>query len=888
MHATDLHDGWSLLATGGPVPDAIVGRTVPATVPGTTHTDLLAADLIADPYLRLNETEVAWMHRARWRYERELVVAPAQPDERVDLVFEGLDTVASVSLGGQVLGHTANQHRTFRFDVRESVTGADGGRMPLTVDFASALESAESEVARIGARPAAYDYPLGMVRKMACSFGWDWGPDLQTAGIWKPVRLERWRVARLASVRPLVTVTDDLGAAQVQVHIDVERSGLEPDPAPLTLVARLTRPGGGVTEARAVVETGVTSGVVTLEVTHPELWWPVGYGDHPLHDLTVELLHGAGSTVTTLDEWQRRIGLRSVRVDTSDDEFGTAFTIVVNGAPVFVKGANWIPDDHLLTRITREQLSRRIGQALAANLNLLRVWGGGIYESEQFYELCDETGIMVWQDFLLACAAYPEEEPHRSEFEAEAREHVARLTAHPSLVLWNGGNENLWGFMDWGWQEQLQGRTWGQYYYTELFPAIITELAPTTPYADGSPYSPRAALDVIHPNDPDHGTHHQWEVWNRIDYTQYRSEIPRFCSEFGFQGPPAWHTMERAMTNAEGQVATKDDPVWLLHQKADDGNGKLDRGLEPHLGVPTDFTDWHWATQLNQARALAHALTHYRSWWPRTAGAVVWQLNDCWPVTSWAAIDGDEIVKPLWWALRSSLADRLLTVQTRPDPSTGEPVEMLAAINDTSTSWTGEVGLRRESLTGASLAEAGLSLDVPPRSVVLLALPSELRTPDDRAAEVLVAESLGTGTHSDSTTLVRDVHCWAPDIDLSLDPDAVTVDVDVVSDGYQVTVLAARGLVKDLTLFVDRLDSAATVDQALVTLPAGASTTIHVRSAVAGLEAALATTPVLRTANDLARTRPVPEPIRAEGSSTDEQHVNLAELDSHAAVGSRP
>ncbi|MEP7330882.1 MAG: glycoside hydrolase family 2 protein [Terracoccus sp.] len=855
MHAIDLHDGWSLLATGGPVPAALEGRTVPATVPGTTHTDLLAAQLIDDPYLRLNETEVAWMHRAQWRYERELAVAPAEPDERVDLVFEGLDTVATVSLGGHVLGHTANQHRTFRFDVRESLASATGGRMPLTVDFASALESAESEVARIGARPAAYDYPLGMVRKMACSFGWDWGPDLQTAGIWKPVRLERWRTARLASVRPLVTVTDAVNAAQVQVHVDVERSGLGAANEPIVVHARLTRPTGEVIEATATAPVGSSSAVVVIDVPEPELWWPVGYGEPTLHDLEVEI-GTKGASCAVLDRWQRRIGLRSVRVDTSDDEFGTAFVILVNDAPVFVKGANWIPDDHLLTRITREQLSRRIGQARGANLNLLRVWGGGIYESEQFYQLCDEAGIMVWQDFLLACAAYPEEEPHRSEFEAEAREHVARLTAHPSLVLWNGGNENLWGFMEWGWQDELQGRTWGHYYYTELFPAIVAELAPTTPYADGSPYSPRAALDAMSPNDPDHGTHHQWDVWNRLDYTQYRSEIPRFCSEFGFQGPPAWHTMERAMTNADGQVAIKNDPVWLLHQKADDGNGKLDRGLEPHLGVPDDFADWHWATQLNQARAVAHALTHYRSWWPRTAGAIVWQLNDCWPVTSWAAIDGDEIVKPLWWALRSSFSDRLLTVQTRPDPSTGEPVPVLAAVNDTGTRWTGEVALRRESLVGALRAEASLVLDVLPRSVQLLTLPPELRTPDDPTAEVLVAKvPVGAGATADAATLVSEVHCWASDLELSLHPEAATVDVEAVSDGYRVTVVAARGIVKDLTLLVDRLDPGATVDQALVTLPAGASTTIHVRSSVAGLEAALAAAPVLRTANDLARTR---------------------------------
>ena len=359
-----------------------------------------------------------------------------------------------------------------------------------------------------------------------------------------------------------------------------------------------------------------------------------------------------------LDTWTRRIGFRTVELDTSADDHGTAFTFRINGRPIFVKGANWIPDDHLLTRITRERLAHRLDQAVDANLNLVRIWGGGIYESEDFYELCDERGLLVWQDFLLACAAYPEEQPLWDELEAEAREHVARLTPHPSLVLWNGGNENLWGFMDWGWQEDLQGRTWGFRYATELLKDVVAELDPTRPYSDGSPYSPGAALTEVHPNDPDHGTLHQWEVWNRVDYRVYGDDVPRFCSEFGFQGPPTWATLTRAVHAADGGPLTKDDPTFLLHQKAEDGNGKLDRGMEPHLGVPDDFADWHWAAQLNQARAVRFAIEHYRSWWPRTAGSIVWQLNDCWPVTSWAAIDGDERPKPLWYALQVRLRAR--------------------------------------------------------------------------------------------------------------------------------------------------------------------------------------------------------------------------------------
>ena len=839
MIVTNLCGPWTLRAAGGPVPAHIAGRDIPAQVPGTAHTDLLTAGLIADPYVDQGEAALVWAHRADWQYSRDLVAAPAGACERVDLVLEGLDTVATLTLGGTTVGRTFNQHRSYRLDVRDQLAAAAGEPVTLGVHFRSALEYAESERARLGARPAAYDHPLNMVRKMACSFGWDWGPDLQTAGIWKPISLERWTTARLNNVRPLVSVEPDGTTARVAVHVDVDRSGLEVPESALTVQVRL-----GDVHATAVIEAGTTSTVVDVVVADAALWWPVGYGKQPLYSLDVTLTRTAevGTDAgAELGAWHRRVGLRTVELDTTPDDVGTAFTLRVNGQPVFVRGANWIPDDHLLTRLTRDRLARRINQALGANLNLLRVWGGGIYESEDFYELCDEAGVMVWQDFPLACAAYPEEEPHRSEFEAEAREQVTRLSAHPSLVVWNGGNENIWGWMDWDWKEKLAGRTWGWTYYTELFPSIIAELDPTRPYSTGSPSSPGALPEVIHPNDPHHGTHHQWEVWNRTDYTTYRDEIPRFCSEFGFQGPPTWATLERAVRNPDGAPLTKHDPVFLTHQKAEDGNGKLDRGMAPHLGVPANFTDWHWAAQLNQARAVAHAITHYRSWWPRTSGAIMWQLNDCWPVTSWAAIDSDERPKPLWWALRDAYADRILTIQDR------NGHEVLAIVNDCAQPWIGTVHLRREHLDGTLLAEAHLPVTAAARSVEHLVLPTDLRDADDPSNEVLVAELGG----------VRTVHTWAEDIDLDLERAPLVASAVAVPGGYELTVVA-RSLTKDITLLVDRLDPAAGVDLGLITLPASTSATFRVHSAVPGLEGALTGPTVLRSGNDLAATRPAP------------------------------
>lgn len=816
-----LHDGWRMRATAGPVPENIADRTIPAQVPGSTHLDLLAAELIPDPYLDTVETELAWMHRTEWRYELDFDAGAPAPEERVDLVFDGLDTVTTITLNGRELGRTANMHRGHRFDVRDVL---EQGTNTLTVSFHSALEHAEEQQEALGARPHVNTHPYNAIRKMACSFGWDWGPDLQTAGIWRPVRLERWRTARLGQVRPLVTVDPD-GTGRVEVHADIEYADTASGNPGVTLTAE-------VAGRRVLVDvpSGARTATAVVEVPDAPLWWPVGYGDQPLHDLTVTL----ATDDEELDTYRRRIGFRTITVDVEPDEYGTPFTVTVNGRPIFVKGANWIPDDHFLTRITRDRLARRVDQAVGAHMNMLRVWGGGIYESEDFYDVCDERGVLVWQDFLLACAAYSEEEPLWSEFEAEARENVARLTPHPSLALWNGGNENLWGYMDWGWQEPLDGRTWGYGYYTDLFPRVVAELDPTRFYADGSPYTPGHALDEVHPNHEDHGTRHEWKVWNDTDYRAYRDHIPRFCSEFGFQGPPTWRTLTDWVHD---DPLTPTSPAFLLHQKAEDGNGKLDRGLAAHLPTPTTFEDWHWATQLNQARAIEYGIEHFRSWWPRTSGALVWQINDCWPVTSWAAVDGDERPKPLLYSLRHAYAPRLLTVQ----PRDGRLV--LIAVNDTDTPWSGPVHVRRQTFEGQVLESAMMDLAVPPRSTAELEPARGLFAARNDKREVFVA------TVGD----VRAVHLFREDPHLEYDPEPLSGEVERTEGGYRVTV-RATSFARDVALLVDRVAPDAEVDDMLVTLLAGESHTFTVRTDSDIDPAELTRAQVMRSANSLHTT----------------------------------
>ncbi|MFF1359813.1 glycoside hydrolase family 2 TIM barrel-domain containing protein [Streptomyces sp. NPDC058297] len=792
-----LHDGWRLSADGD-IPVTLPPEGLAATVPGCVHTDLLSADLIEDPYLDDNETRLTWIGRTDWTY-RTTFTWRRDGHDRTDLLFAGLDTVAAVRLNGTVLGETANQHRSYRFPVRHLLHEGDN---TVEVRFTAPYTYAEDLRDRLGERPGAYTEPYPFIRKMACNFGWDWGPTLVTSGIWRPVTLESYSGDRIAQIRLLADAGTD-GVPCLTVALDVDRLGGTGE-----LTAEVEVAGE---RARLSVPEGRSCGQVSLSVPGAELWWPRGYGKQPLYEVTVRLGE---------QEWRARTGFRGIELQRE------AFRIAVNGEPVFVRGVNWIPDDCFPTRLTRERIAARLDQAAEAGVNLVRIWGGGLYESDDFYELADEKGLLVWQDFPFACAAYPEEQPLYDEVAAEARENIVRLAPHPSLVLWCGNNENLEGHADWGWQDRLKGRTWGHGYYHRLLPDLVAELDPTRPYWPGSPYSGAPGRP---PQDPTRGTVHLWDVWNRVDYRTYADHVPRFVAEFGFQGPPPYATLRKAIS---GELSV-DSPLLSAHQKADDGQGKLLRGLGDHLPQPRDLDDWHWLTQLNQARAVAFGIRHFRSHAPYCMGTVVWQLNDCWPVVSWSAVDVDGRRKPLWYALREAYADRILVVRDG----------AVYAVNDGPQIWAGLLRVARRSLSGTMLAEAELPVDCAPRSVTRVELPVELTEPDDKTRELLVAELGGR----------RVVEFYAEDTEVAFPCADLTAHVDPLgpgeADGYRVTV-DAHTLVRDLALFPDRLDPAAETDRALVTLLPGEQATFEVTGARLDDPSALKSRPVLRCVNE--------------------------------------
>lgn len=788
---------------------------IPAQVPGSIHTDLLAAGLIPDPYLDENEKTLSWIGLVDWTYRTTIPGVDPDADERHDLVFDGVDTVASIRLNGVEIASVQNMHRSHRIDVTSALRA---GENELEVAFRSPIRAADAASLALGARPHANHHPYNALRKMACSFGWDWGIDTTTSGIWRPVAIESWSDARLGDALIAGDVVEGVPRVRATASVDGAADGLR---------ARLVVAG-------AEFEAEVRDGAVLVEgdVPSAEPWWPRGHGAQPLYDARLELLRDGEA----IDEHERRVGFRSVAARLQEDTEGIGFAIVVNDRAIEIRGANWIPDDAFPHRVDRARYAERLAQAEFAGLNLIRVWGGGIYESDDFYAECDERGLLTWQDFLFACAAYSEEEPLWTEVELEARAAVIRLASHPSLVILNGNNENIWGRQEWRWEGRLDGRTWGAGYYYELLPAIVGELAPQVPYTPGSPFSPDRD---DRQNAAERGTMHVWDTWNQKDWTHYRDHRPRFVAEFGWQGPPTWSTLTRAVGD---DPLTPESPGMIVHQKAITGNDKLTDGLVPHLPLPNDMDDWHWAMSLNQAVAVRTAIEWWRSLAPYNTGTVTWQLNDCWPVTSWAAVDGDGRRKPLLFALRAANAPRLATIQPGAEGLT------LAATNDTDEDWRAEFAITRRSFEGVPLAEQTWSVVVPARGIERVALAADVAAAQDAAGEMIRATAARGSAAADATA----DWFFAEPRDSSLPAASTEVAAHRTDDGWAVDVTAGT-LVRDLTLLVDRIDPAAETDEALVTLLPGETARFTVRGATDADAAAFSDRLVLRSTNDLIR-----------------------------------
>ncbi len=636
-----LSDNWRLLPFDfADLPENIdfPTRGIAAEIPGTVHTDLLAAGLIADPFYSDNERRLQWIHEIDWSYETVFDLPPDfEPAQACHLIFEGLDTIAEIRLNGRQLGRTENMFRRFEYPV-DSLLKKNENLLQIT--FFSPTVYGRAKEAVHGKLEVPHASERVYVRKAQYSFGWDWGPRYPAMGIWRPVYLLQAAGPRIKNFR---FHTASLTGRAAEVMVEMEFRGKMPAAGKL----RLTLSGDRTVYSRELPPERPGPLQHTFTVPEPKLWWPAGYGEAYLYTLKLEILDEENKI---RDSLEKRVGIRTVTLETRD-KGKNVFRFVVNGRDIFAKGANWIPSDAFLPRMSPSTYRTLLEMARNANMNFIRVWGGGIYEPELFYELCDELGLLIWQDFMFACGAYPEDADFLENIGAEIRENVNRLQHHPSIALWCGNNENEWiWFREF---HQLPKTMPGFKIYHRQIPVILQRLDPLRPYWPSTPFG-----DETDPNAELSGNRHQWDIWSRwADYTEVSADRSLFVTEFGFQAPANRSTLETVIPLTERTVQGE---IFEFHNKQVEGNERLFRFLAGHLPVNTGWQEFIYLTQLNQGLALKACLEHWRKRAPAAAGSIIWQLNDCWPVSSWSLIDSGLRPKLSWYFVKQAFEPRLI------------------------------------------------------------------------------------------------------------------------------------------------------------------------------------------------------------------------------------
>ncbi|NYT40314.1 glycoside hydrolase family 2 protein [Sphingomonas sp. R-74633] len=727
---------------------------IPASASGDTYRALIDAGRLADPYVGRNEAEAAWVRDREWWWHTNVEIGPD-----AELVFEGLDTFADIYLDGTLLGSADNMFRSWRFDApagahdlaicfHPTMLKVAGGPLPVFPGFADRISHSRRT----------------LMRKAQFGWGWDWGPDLPTVGIWKPVRIE----PRTPTLRSLNFATRAIGTS-AEVTIDLDLS------APAEVAVKLLDPKG------KVVAEGARhgSGQLELRVPDPQLWWTADLGAQPLYTLVANI---GGKTV------HYRTGIRTLELDQSPDpdEPGTIFfRFVLNGIPLFAKGANWVPASSFVGAIPDRSYTDLLERAVGANFNMIRVWGGGVYEHDIFYDECNRLGLLVWQDFMFACAPYPDDNPDFVDnIRAEVAEQVARLRHHACLALWCGNNENqaIQFFADHA--TSTVTPLAGQFLYDELIPGILADLDPKTPYWPGSPWGGPS------PNSMRGGDVHNWTVWHGIPlvpdkdavgvsdsspkgvaFTRYAEDFARFVSEFGIQAAPDIGTLKRWMAPEDLKLGS----AGFL-ERIKDVADKASAMMIPVTGLPETLQDYVAFTMLTQAEGMKFAIEHYRRRKPHCSGALIWQHNDCWPCVSWSLIDYDGVAKSSWYATRRAFAPVLASF--RIDGDSAElwvTNDTLAPVRDTAT-----IALAR--LAGGTEWEEQVPLDVAPNSSICV-WPGPVAL---SAEHVLTVRSAG-GTFPANRALL------APVKDLALAPDpGLEVTHEQVGEGLALTLTAER------------------------------------------------------------------------------------------------
>ncbi len=624
-----------------------------ASVPGNIFTDLLDHQLIEDPFIKTNEEKVQWVSDSSWVYKTSFTVDEKTLSKRhLELNFEGLDTYAKVYLNDSLILNSNNAFRQYSISVKSILKNEN----ELKIEFESSSIQEEKEKRKLG-----YELPEGnriFTRKAQFQYGWDWGPKLNTSGIWKDVYLKAWDDYKIDDV---FIKQLELNDSKASLLIEIKkRSNVDLDKK-LTYEIYINN---DLFKSTNEIYKGY-SWIDEIEIKNPKRWWPHNLGVPYLYDIKIIVKDGN----KILDTYSQKLGLRIIELVTEKDSIGESFYFKVNDVPVYAKGANYIPQNSFQNKVTPEHYENLLNDVVDANMNMLRVWGGGIYENDVFYDLCDEKGILVWQDFMFACAMYPGDTSFLKNVQQEATDQIKRLRNHPSIALWAGNNENSEGWHRWGWQagksEEEKKEIWNNYLkvFDSILPNTVKEFSQTS-YWESSPKYGRG-----NPNYKTEGDAHDWWVWHdAYPFEHFEENVPRFMSEFGFQSFPSYEAIN--YINQEDSIAIHTDAM-KSHQKHSRGFQLIEDYMQRDYPVPSSDEDYVYVSQLVQAKGITMGIEAQRRSRPYNMGSLYWQLNDCWPVISWSSIDYFGNWKALHYKAKKSFENVLIsTIKTKYDYET--------------------------------------------------------------------------------------------------------------------------------------------------------------------------------------------------------------------------
>ncbi|KMQ59965.1 beta-mannosidase [Chryseobacterium angstadtii] len=628
-------------------------KWLPAQIPGTVHLDLINNKIIPDPFKDENEKKGQWIENEEWEYKTDFKVTSKElGNDHIDLVFNGLDTFAEVYLNGKLLVKTDNMFRKWEIPAKDFLKEGDN---ILQIKFKSAVKEGKELAKKVPFTMP--ESPRSFVRKAQYQFGWDWGPRLVTAGIWKDVKLQFWNTAKIRNVQIQQRVlTDALAEVSFNMEVFSDKEG--------DYSVKLDQ---NKENHSFHLKKGINRLSVPYTIKNPRIWQPNGWGKPELYNTGISLYADKG--VQEIQNTKVSFGLRNIELVQEKDAAGKSFYFKVNGKPLYAKGTNWIPSDSFSPRITKEKYRKLIQDTKEANMNMIRVWGGGIYEDDEFYKACDENGILVWQDFMFAGSFYPADEDFLNNVKEEVKDQVNRLQNHPSIALWCGNNEVDEAIVNWGYQKQFKYskndslQVWKDYkkLFHELIPNTLKEsLTPgKNIYWPSSP-----SIGWGHKESLSEGDSHYWGVWwGEQPFEIYNEKVGRFMSEYGFQGMPTLETV-KSMFSGTPELH-RENPVIKAHEKHARGWDIINEYLKRDYTIPADLVKYNYASQLLQARGMRIAVEAHRRAKPYNMGTLYWQLNDCWPVVSWSSIDYLGNWKALHYQMRRSFEQQVILAEEK-------------------------------------------------------------------------------------------------------------------------------------------------------------------------------------------------------------------------------